>query len=117
MENYVVQPRGFNNTHSDKHPLSAEHIKLYHRSQLTGPGVAILDSAIRMDVQPTKVASQVNNQFAKFLTAKDIQNRRQKIEGISIHVQSNRSLLYLILFRFICFRVVGNQQNFTHTQF
>ena len=30
MENFVVQPRGFNNTHSDKHPLSAEHIKLYH---------------------------------------------------------------------------------------
>jgi hypothetical protein len=49
-----------------------------------------------MDVQPTKVASEVNNQFAKFLAAKDIENSRQKIEGISILVQSNRSLLNLV---------------------
>ena len=43
-----------------------------------------MDSAVRIYVQPSKVASEVNNQFRKFLTAKDIQNRRQKIEGISL---------------------------------
>ena len=58
-----------------------------------------MDSAVRMDVQPSKVASEVNNQFSKFLTAKDIQNRRQKIEGISMFVLMIGMLTQLVFFQ------------------
>lgn len=39
-----------------------------------------IDVAVRIDVASSKVASEVNAQFKKFVTSKDIENRRQKVQ-------------------------------------
>lgn len=37
-----------------------------------------VDTFVRMDVAPSKVAKEVNLKFNKYVLAKDIENRRQK---------------------------------------
>ncbi|KZR98796.1 Uncharacterized protein APZ42_005624, partial [Daphnia magna] len=82
-EKFCIQKTGFNITHGN-HSISAEHIQLYHRMRnLNDDESEFIDTAVKMDVLPGKIASELKLKYNKYVTSKDIENRRQQVQGLS----------------------------------